>query len=558
MTEADMPDPGKMPSAVIREKKEFSLIWVVPIVAVMIAAGLVYKAVSEKGPVVTITFESASGLEAGKTKIRYKDVDIGEVATINVSEDLTGVVITANLGKEATRYLTEKTRFWVVKPRVSGGSVSGLDTLFSGSYIAIDPGTEGDPQLEFKGLEVPPVVLSGKPGRHFRLRTSKMGSLESGSPVYFQGIKVGQVVGYELAEDEDIVDIRVFIESPHDRRVFETTCFWFSSGVDVDLDADGMRINTPSFVSFLIGGLVFANPENQHKGEAAGADALFQLFDSYEEAMAKTYIRKNYYILKFDQSVRGLDVGAPVEFRGFVIGEVVDISIEANWDTGKVIMPVKIAIEPERTAKLIDEEKVPEDIMEVLVKMGLRAQLNIGSIISGKLFVALDFFPHADPVTSQKTAGLPEIPTIPSSMDQLSRNLNAFLNKIEKLPLNEIGDAALNTIKSIERTSDSVNNIVSSDEIASAVTNLNASLRDIQNLVAQLEKELPDAVTQVSGKTMDTLDGIQKTAAPDSAVMFELRRTLKEFTKAAQSIRALADHLERHPESLLQGKGKNE
>lgn len=550
--------PGNLPSAVIREKREFSLIWVVPIVAVIIAAGLVYKAVSEKGPVVTITFDSASGLEAGKTKIRYKDVDIGEVSEIRVSEDLKRVVVTANLGKGATRYLTEKTRFWIVKPRVSGGAVSGLGTLLSGSYIAIDPGTEGTPQLAFEGLEVPPVVMSDKPGRHFRLRTSKMGSLEMGSPVYFQGIKVGQVVGYELAKHEDIIDIRVFIESPHDRRVLETTRFWFSSGVDVDLDADGMRINTPSFVSFLIGGLVFANPGNQPRGEAAGEDALFQLFDTYEEAMAKTYTQRNYYILKFDQSVRGLDVGAPVEFRGFVIGEVVEISIEADWDTGKIIMPVKIAIEPERTAKLADEKKAPENSLEILVKKGLRAQLNIGSIVSGKLYVALDFFPHAAPVSLEETGGLPELPTIPSSMDQLSRNLNAFLNKIEKLPLNEIGDAALSTIRSIERTSDSVNDVVSSDEITSAVANLNKSLADIRRLAEQLEKDLPETLDQVSGKAVDTLDDIRKTAAPDSAVIFELRRTLKEFAKAAQSIRALADHLERHPESLLQGKGNNE
>ncbi len=557
MTEVNKPETGLsggLPSAVIREKKGFSLIWVVPIVAVIIAAVLVYKAVSEKGPVVTITFESASGLEAGKTKIRYKDVDIGEVETITVSEDLTGVVVKASLGKGAMTYLTEKTRFWIVKPRVSGGSVSGLGTLFSGSYIAIDPDTEGSPQLEFKGLEVPPVVMSGKPGRHFRLRTSKMGSLETGSPVYFQGIKVGQVVGYELAEHEDIVDVRVFIESPHDRRVLETTRFWFSSGVDVDLDADGMRINTPSFVSFLIGGLVFANPESLPKGDAADEDTLFSLFDSYEEALARKYMRKNYYILKFDQSVRGLDVGAPVEFRGFAVGKVVDISIEANWDTNEVRMPVKIAIEPERTAKLIDEKKVPEDIMEILVKMGLRAQLNIGSLVSGKLYVALDFFPHAEPVSVQKSDGLPEIPTIPSSMDQLSRNLNAFLNKIEKLPLDEISAATLSTIRSIEKTSDSFNetaqsvtSMVSSDEIKSAITNLNKSLADVRGLVEQLEKELPE-----------TLDGIQKTTAPDSVVIFELRRTLKEFAKAAQSVGDLADHLERHPESLLQGKGKNE
>ncbi len=546
-----------MPSAVIREKRGFSLVWVVPIAAAVIAAVLVFKAAWEKGPVVTITFESASGLVAGKTKIRYKDVDIGEVDTILVSQDLTGVVVTANLGKEAKPYLTEKARFWVVEPRISGGSVSGLGTLFSGSYIAMDPGTKGKPQFEFKGLEVPPVVMSGKPGRHFRLRTSKIGSLESGSPVYFQGIKVGQVVGYELAEHEDIVDIRVFIESPHDRRVFKTTRFWFSGGLDVDLSADGVRINTPSFVSFLIGGLVFANPENQDNNEAAGEETVFRLFNSYEEAMAKTDVKRNYYLLKFDQSIRGLDIGAPVEFRGFVIGEVVDISIDVDWGTDKVIILVKIAIEPERTARLMDDKKVPENIIEVLVKMGLRAQLNFSSIVSGKLFVALDFFPHAEPVAFQETQGMPEIPTIPSSMDQLSRNLNAFLKKIEKLPLDDIGDAALNTIKSIEKTSNSVNTIVSSDQVASAITHLNQSLADIQSLVKKLEEQLPKAVTRVSGKTVETLDSIKKTTAPDAAVIFELRKTLKEFAKAAQSIRALADHLERHPESLLQGKGKN-
>jgi paraquat-inducible protein B len=179
------PDLSNLPQAEVQRKKQISIVWLIPIVAVLIGGWLAYKGLSEKGPIVMISFESAEGLEAGKTKLRYKDVEIGLVESIRFNADLSRVLVTAELVKEAAPYLTENTRFWVVRPRVTASGVSGLGTIFSGAYIGMDPGKEGEPMRDFKGLEIPPVVTTGMPGRDFLLRANTLGSLDIGAPVYY-------------------------------------------------------------------------------------------------------------------------------------------------------------------------------------------------------------------------------------------------------------------------------------------------------------------------------------------------------------------------------------
>ena len=213
------PDLQSLPEAVVQRKKQISIVWLVPVVAILIGGWLAYKGLTEKGPMVTISFESAEGLEAGKTKLKYKDVEVGQVQTIRFNADLSRVLVTAELVKEAEPYLTENTRFWVVRPRVTASGVSGLGTLFSGAYIGMDPGKEGRPARSFEGLEIPPLVTRDMPGRDFILRATALGSLDIGSPVYYRQIQVGQVTGYELDKEAQSLSIKVFINAPHDALV---------------------------------------------------------------------------------------------------------------------------------------------------------------------------------------------------------------------------------------------------------------------------------------------------------------------------------------------------
>lgn len=555
-------ESAAIPHAIIKKKKGVSIIWIVPLVAIFIAFGLIFRTVVNKDLTFTISFKSAEGIEAGKTKIKYKDVIIGEVESLKIGPDLKNVIVTARLKKETGNYLTDGTRFWVVRARLSGGIASGLGTLLSGSYIAIDPSLKGNAKSNFKGLEVPPVVTSDLPGRHFRLKAKRLGSVGYGSPVYFKGIKVGQVVGYQFADQNKDLEINIFINAPYDQNVNDTSRFWFSSGLDIVFNAQGVRVDTQSFVSLMIGGLAFDSP-NSIDQLAVGEDHLFELYDSPKDALATQYLQKEYYLLKFDNSVRGLAIGAPVEFRGFPFGKVVDIAIETDWKNNQMKIPVKIEVEPERIEQLMKKKAAPEDALQRLVALGLRAQMATGNIITGSKYVALDIFTNAAPASLIVHNDIIELPTIPTPLDELTDNLTSLMNRFSKIPVDKIGQAALDTIQSIEIASqsfktagDGITELITSEEIKDAVTALNQSLEQVRRLTAQLEQQLPESVNSISHETITTLTEIQKLTASDSNIVFDLRRALKEFAEAAQNISQLADLLERHPESLLNGKGR--
>ncbi|MBW2643857.1 MAG: MCE family protein, partial [Deltaproteobacteria bacterium] len=318
--------------AVVKPKKSISIVWIVPLVALLIGGWLAYKAITEKGPTITITFKSAEGLEAGKTKIKFKDVEVGQVEEIHLSPDLSHVMVTAQLMKQAKDYLSENTRFWVVRARVAGGGISGLGTLFSGAHIGMDPGKPGKKARSFKGLETPPIVTTDLPGRHFILRAERLGSLDVGKPVYFRQIKVGQVVAYKMEKGGQAVDIKIFIHAPHHERVRENTRFWNAGGVDVSVDANGIKVNTESFVAIMIGGISFENPIDSEPGPAAKEGDIFRLYDKREDIYKKTYVKKTRWLLRFEGSVGGLSVGAPVKFKGIKVGEVIDIELEFDYD----------------------------------------------------------------------------------------------------------------------------------------------------------------------------------------------------------------------------------
>ena len=443
-----------MPEADIRtQKRRISIVWLVPLVALAIGGWLVYKAISEKGPTITITFKSAAGLEAGKTKIKYKDVELGQVDSIELGEDLSQVIVKAELVKQAKNFLSENTRFWVVRARVAAGGVSGLGTLFSGAYIGLDPGKPGKPATHFQGLEVPPVVTADLPGSHFVLRASSLGSLNIGDPVYFRRIEVGQVVSYKLDEDGQAVTIKVFVHDPHHKLVRKNTRFWNASGLDVAIGAEGIRVDTESFVTLMIGGIAFDTPANMEPGEPAEENDVFDLYKNRESISEKTYAQKNRWLLHFDGGVRGLKVGAPVELQGIQIGQVLDVNLEFDVDKEAFSIPVLIETEPDRikaTGKL-PEGAEEQKIMDYLVAKGMRAQLKTGSLITGQLLVAIDMHPEAPPAKINWEGRYPELPTVPTAMEEITTSLTQLLKKLEKLPIEQIGSDLRDTVSGAKR-----------------------------------------------------------------------------------------------------------
>jgi paraquat-inducible protein B len=524
------------PPAVKKEAGDrgFSPIWIVPIVALLIGLFLIYRVLSEQGPTITISFEEAYGLEPGKTMIKYRDVDVGKVTRVDLDDDIMGVTVTAELVHQADQYLTENTRFWVVRPQISAGRISGLETLLSGDYIAIDPSVEGAARNSFVGLERPPVIPSDKPGTYFKLRSERLGGLDFGSPVFYKQMKAGQVVDYKTRDDGDIT-LDIFVNEPYDKHVTARTRFWNASGIDVVVNANGVEVNTQSLVSILLGGIAFSTSQepNQNRGTAVAEDHEFRLYASRSASRIQKFNEKHRLMLYFEDPVRGLLPGAPVEMRGYQLGEVVGINFEFNRNTNEVRIPVVIEIEPERIT-IIGEEDFPATI-DALVAKGLRAQLKTGNLVLGKLLVDLEFFPDAAPAVIDRSGEYPILPTTRGTLTAI------------------IEDAKV-LVAELRQTVAMINDILASKEVKSGISDLSATLASVKRFSAQLDETMAPQFDAVLAEAEGTLREAREMLATNSSTRTEINRVLIELGAAARSIRQLADYLEQHPESIIKGK----
>jgi paraquat-inducible protein B len=543
---------GELPEAQLVSRERLSLVWLLPILALLVGGWLAYKTLSEKGPRVTIELATASGLQANKTKVKYKDVDIGTVTDIDVTGDLTRVVVTAELRHGTEHFLTDQTRFWVERPRVTASRISGLETLLSGAYVAIDPVLGGKARRRFVGLADPPVITTDEPGTQFKLRSDSLGSLNLGSPVYYRHIQVGQVVGYELDEDGGAVTIDVFVASPHDRLVYTNTRFWNASGVDFQLGADGIRLDTESLMSVLIGGIGFDTPDTlETPGTAAPADRFFPLYASRSAAHERVYLDKQRYLLLFRGSVRGLSIGAPVLLRGIQIGQVLDIQLRFDLDNYDFFIPVLIEIEPDRIGMPGERSRIlaeDPDVVDRLVAAGLRAQLKTGSLLTGQLYVELDFHKDAPQAELAKRGDYRVLPTLPTPLEAVTAQVSQILAKLEDFPIEQIGE-------DLSATMAGARAILDSAALKSSLVEMELTLRQLRSLGATLGDETAPELNATLREAQQALKDARTLIAPEAPLNAEAVRTMKELSAAARSIRVMADYLERHPEALIQGKG---
>ncbi|AOZ49169.1 mammalian cell entry protein [Chromobacterium vaccinii] len=508
-----------------------SLVWLIPVVAALIGGWLAVHAALSRGPTITISFQNAEGIEAGKTRIKYKDVEIGEVTSVQLSPNRQAIVATAQLRKEAADYLAEDSRFWVVRPRVSGGGVSGLGTVLSGSYIGMDIGKSEARKADFVGLETPPIINADLPGQTFTLRADNLGSLNTGSPVYFRRVPVGQVVGYELDPKGGYVKVAVFINAPYDHFVSANSRFWHASGVDVSLSANGLNVSTQSLAAIALGGIAFETPLADNAGIPL-SDRNFILHDTRDRALQNPDREMQPFRLRFRQSLRGLSVGAPVDFRGITIGEVTAIGVQYVQDRKDFDMTVDIRTYPSRLDSLSRGGRITGKLSpQALVANGMRAQLRSGNLITGQLYVALDFFRDAPPARLVVKGGVPELPTIPGDLEELQRVLQRIVKKLDAVPFDSIGKEADASLKSLHQTLDSVKRL--SDGLN------NQTVPQASKTLEQLQQ---------------TLEATRQTMRADSPLQQDMRSAAQEVKETARSFRALADYLDRHPEALVRGK----
>ena len=519
-----------------------SLIWLIPIVAALVGMLLVARILTDRGPEILLTFQTAEGLEAGKTAVRYKDVQIGTVQSLRLARDRSHVRVLVQLTKEADSFLAGDTRFWVVRPRLDMSGISGLGTLLSGAYIAADPGISKETSGEFKGLEVAPIVTRDANGHLYSLRAHDVGSLDIGSPVYFRRIKVGQISSYTLDGDGRGVTFSIFVNSPYDKFVGVNTRFWHASGLDVQLSAGGLTVRTQSLSSILLGGIAFQAPEDA-MGPVAQDSTVFALAEDQPTAMKEPDGPAQAVLLRFNQSLRGLVPGASVDFRGVIIGQVKSIGVQFDRNERQFLMPVLIEVYPDRLRRQ-DGGPDPsttasrQERLKLLVDRGLRAQLRTGNLLTGQVYVALDFFPDTPLAKVDATRNPIELPTVPNSLDELQSQVQQIATKINKVPFDQIATdlrtslATLNkTLSAAEVTARSIDNNVTPE--------ITAALKDVRKTLNSADR---------------TLNSADRTLADDAPLQQDIRQTLRELTRAAGSVRVLTDYLERHPESLLRGK----
>ena len=546
-----------MNQPVVKERGGPSIVWLIPILTALIGVWLIVHTLADKGPLVTITFRTAEGIEIGKTRIKYKSLDIGLVEGVRFSSDFSRVEVRARLGKEAGHFLRRDTRFWVVRPTLSARGISGLGTLLSGSYIEIEPG-QGAPQALFVGLESPPVVNADEAGKQITLMARKLGSIDRGSLIHFQGIVAGEVLGYEMANDYRSVLIHAFVKPPFDRMVRSNTRFWSASGLDLSVGPDGMRVKTESLQALLFGGIAFDTPDGQETGPDDIAGLVFTLHDDQKSILEQGFTEKVRFVMFFEDSVRGLTVGAPVEFKGIKVGSVIGVRLEYEERTGAFRIPVVVELEPERILDRGERmKKAPRDAFQSLVKRGLRARLQTGSLLTGQLFIDLDM----QPKTPIRLVGAgrtePELPTVMGNLEQMTTQMKSIVDKLDKVDIVAIGSELQSTLKGTAAIANSPNLDKTIADLAASLSSLRGILRKVDDraepITANLEQALA-AARDALEKSKATMAAVEGVLSPESPMHDNAARLAQELSSTAKSLRSLVEMLERSPQSLLFGR----
>ncbi len=554
--------PETPPAAAVHARAPWSAIWLIPLVAAVIAGFLAWRTLSQRGPLITVTFSTAQGLTAGQTKVEHKAVVLGTVETIRLSQDMSHVIVQVRMAREAADRLTDNARFWVVRPRFDARNLSGLDTLVSGAYLEMDPGKPGaQPKYDFTGLEEPPGVRSDEPGSSFELSANSIGSLGVGSPVFYRDVPVGEVINYDLHQGIGPATVNLFIRAPFDRLVKESSRFWNASGLSVELGAQGVHVQVESLQALVSGGVAFDTPSAALDGPPPATGTTFRLYSDKARADGSRFRTQLPVVAYFRSSVRGLATGAPVLVYGIQIGLVTEIRLLTDVKTGNTQVRVAMEVQPER---ILGETAVrslePLETARQLVARGMRAQLITTSFLTQQLAIGLDFATNPPPaeVTVEKDGSI-VLPSENGGLDDITSALSGFANKLNALPLDQISQNLNNLITTLNQT-------VGGDEMKQTLRSLSATMASVQELVRHTDAgltpalnrlpKISDDLQQTMARANRVLGSVEAGYGNNSEFSSSVQRVLDQVNDAARSIRELADFLDRHPEALIRGRAE--
>jgi len=527
------------PRATIRAQR-FNWVWLFPIGAAAIVLWLAWRNLAERGPAITISFRNVDGLQAGQTKIQHRNVDLGTVESLELTPDMSRVIVHARMTRQATNHLTPNTRFAIIAPHVGVGGISGLSTLVSGSYIEMYPGKPSDEsKRDFVGLDEPPALAPDTKGRSFTLLANDLGSLTRGSPISYNGITVGEVEDYVLRPNNKGVQVTAFVRSPYETLVHPETRFWNAGGVDLTLGSQGLRIRANSWEQLLSGGIAFATPTEVLGKEPSANDAVFGLYDNRRAADRAPQGQTLNYVADFLGNQRGLDTGTAVELQGIEVGEVTEAHLAYDEKRHTLVTRANFYVDPERVEILnmpkgadANQHDAVQKWIETLVNDGMRAQVSSASLLTGTKLVGLEMVANAPKAHIEHEGEAMMIPTSTAGdFTAVLQDLQSVLKNIDRATSGpQLGHA----LQSLDET----------------LTRLNKVTHDIEPDIKSLIKSLRDTADSAQS-TLNTIQGIAGNSAPTGT---DLPRMMRELTEAARSVRGLADYLDRHPEALLRGR----
>ena len=519
--------------AQVKPTSRISRVWLIPIVAIIVGAWMVFYQWQNQGPLITIEMPSATGIEVNKTPVKARDLDVGIVKKIELKPDLDGVLVTARIDASAEHLLTENTEFWMVSPRISFSEVSGLNTLLSGSYIAMSADDTGKEQYNFIALDRPPVTPPGTPGVHLTLNSDDEFAYKPGDPIIYKGFKVGEFEDAYFNIEERVVYYDAFIEAPYHKLITQNTRFWNVSGVRFQLASSGLKVETGSLETLLANGITFGIPEGVQPGELVVENAFFTIYPDREAASNARYKLAAEYLLLIDESVRGLTVGAPVEYRGIEIGEVLAINVvsavEGNILEENYPIPVLINIYPGKVRRQDTQEGLAfvKETMRRWLQQDLRATLRMGNLLTGGLYIDLQHVKNAETASLRTINGYDVIPTVSNEFTQITQKADAILDKINALPLegmvHDVRTALLDmkeAAASVEATSDDFDKLVTSIDAEAINDNLNNVLVSMEALLKNYSE---GGLSQSEIK--ETVDTMQETLRNIQPLLLQLNKS---------------------------------
>ncbi|WFQ80992.1 intermembrane transport protein PqiB [Xenorhabdus sp. SF857] len=520
----------------IRKLKSWSPVWIVPIITVLIGAWILFYHFSHQGPEVTLITSNAEGIEAGKTKIKSRSVDVGVVENVSLSENLGQVIIKARLNDGMSRLLRTDTAFWVVKPQIGREGVSGLSTLLSGVFIELQPGTQGEEESRFSLLDAPPLASPDAKGIRLILTSEKAGRLTLGDPVLFRGYRVGSVEAGTFDPTSRLVRYQIFVKSPYDALLTTNVRFWKDSGVTFDMSSQGIRVEVTSLSTLFGGGVSFDVPKGWELGNSVKEKEVFRLYDSEKSIQNALYAEHTDFLLFFSDSVRGLQPGAPVEFRGIRVGTVARVpfyseDIKQRIDNDFRI-PVLIHVEPGRFVKELGNGFNTDNELKETIARGLRATLKPGNLLTGALFIDLDFFTNEKPWKGPyEISGYKILPTVSSGLAQIQQKVITVLDKINNMPIEPVLIQATQTlkesqtaIKTAQKTMDELNRVLASKEAQELP-------KDIQNTLNELNRSM-QGIQPGSPAYSQLMDNMQQL----EQVLRELQPVLKTLNNKSNAL----------------------